>query len=137
MLCWDSASYLLLGQLDLVELLHVLLIVLLLQLTDEAHLLLRAVWVLLSSVLLELHRCLRIQCCHYLLSGYSKMNENGNTGKQQEVRQIYSEIFIFGPSVSTGLTLVFCLTINVEIKSDLEKKPIDINTKGEGCLYIK
>lgn len=60
MLCWDSASYLLLGQLDLVELLHVLLIVLLLQLTDEAHLLLRAVWVLLSSILLELHRCLRI-----------------------------------------------------------------------------
>lgn len=60
MLCWDSGSYLLLGQLDLVELLHVLLIVLLLQLTDEAHLLLRAVWVLLSSILLELHRCLRI-----------------------------------------------------------------------------
>lgn len=60
LLCWDSASYLLLGQLDLVELLHVLLIVLLLQLTDEAHLLLRAVWVLLSSILLELHRCLRI-----------------------------------------------------------------------------
>lgn len=60
MLCWDSASYLLLGQLDLVELLHVLLIVLLLQLTDEAHLLLRAVWVLLSSILLELHCCLRI-----------------------------------------------------------------------------
>lgn len=50
------------------------------------------------------------------------MNDNGNTGKQQEVRQICSEIFIFGPSVSTGLTLVFGLTKYVEIKSDLKKK---------------
>lgn len=63
------ASYLLLGQLNLVELLHVLLVVLLLELADEAQLLLWAVWVLLSSILLELHRCLRIQCRHYLLSG--------------------------------------------------------------------
>lgn len=61
--------YLLLGQLDLVELLHVLLVVLLLELTDEAQLLLWAVWVLLSSILLELHCRLRIQCRHYLLSG--------------------------------------------------------------------
>lgn len=60
-------SHLLLGQLDLVELLHVLLIVLLLKLPDEAHLLLWAVWVLLSRVLLELHGCLCIQSCHYLL----------------------------------------------------------------------
>lgn len=56
------------------------------------------------------------------MSGYIKMNDNGNTGKQQEVRQICSEIFIFGPSVSTGLTLVFGLTKYVEIKSDLKKK---------------
>lgn len=61
--------YLLLGQLDLVELLHVLLVVLLLELTDEAQLLLRAVGVLLSSVLLELHRRLSIQRRHNLLSG--------------------------------------------------------------------
>lgn len=68
------------------------------------------------------------------------MNDNGNTGKQQEVRQICSEIFIFGPSVSTGLTLVFGLTKYVEIKSDLKKKKkkhTDLNTKGEECLYIK
>ncbi|TNN68642.1 hypothetical protein EYF80_021156 [Liparis tanakae] len=42
-------------KLDLVELLHVLLVVLLLELTDEAQLLLGAVGVLLGSVLLELH----------------------------------------------------------------------------------
>lgn len=60
--------YLLLGQLDLVELLHVLLVVLLLELADEAQLLLWAVGVLLSSILLELNCCLGIQCCHYLLS---------------------------------------------------------------------
>lgn len=64
-----NTSYLLLGQLDLVELLHVLLVVLLLELTDEAQLLLRAVGILLGSILLELHRCLGIQCRHYLLSG--------------------------------------------------------------------
>lgn len=52
--------YLLLGQLDLIELLHVLLVVLLLELSDEAQLLLGAVGVLLSSILLELHCCLRI-----------------------------------------------------------------------------
>lgn len=63
-----NTSYLLLGQLDLVELLHVLLIVLLLELTDEAYLLLWAVGVLLGRILLELHRRLGIQCCHYLLS---------------------------------------------------------------------
>lgn len=64
---WGDGSHLLLSQLDLVELLHVLLIVLLLKLPDKAHLLLGAVWVLLSSVLLELHGCLCIQSCHYLL----------------------------------------------------------------------
>lgn len=62
-------AYLLLGQLDLVELLHVLLIVLLLELPDKAHLLLWAVRVLLSGILLELHCCLCIERCHYLLSG--------------------------------------------------------------------
>lgn len=61
--------YLLLGQLDLVELLHVLLVVLLLELSDEAQLLLGAVGVLLGSILLELHCCLSIQCRHNLLSG--------------------------------------------------------------------
>lgn len=61
--------YLLLSQLDLVELLHVLLVVLLLELSNEAQLLLWAVGVLLSGILLELHCCLRIQCRHYLLSG--------------------------------------------------------------------
>lgn len=66
--CCETASYLLLSQLDLVELLHVLLIVLLLELTDEADLLLGVVGVLLSSILLELHCRLGIQCCHYLLS---------------------------------------------------------------------
>ncbi len=67
--------YLLLGQLDLVELLHVLLVVLLLELSDETQLLLWAVGVLLSSILLELHCCLSIQRCHYLLS------ETWNTGE--------------------------------------------------------
>lgn len=69
-----AACYLLLSQLDLVELLHVLLVVLLLELSDEAQLLLWAVGVLLSSVLLKLHCCLRIQCRHYLLSGGGKQN---------------------------------------------------------------
>lgn len=80
-------SYLLLGQLDLVELLHVLLIVLLLELPDEAQLLLWAVGVLLSSVLLELHCCLRIQSCHYLLSGTGhrrRVGEEGNKGNGEE-----------------------------------------------------
>lgn len=62
-------SHLLLGQLDLIELLHVLLVVLLLELTDETQLLFWAVGVLLGSILLELHSCLGVQCCHYLLSG--------------------------------------------------------------------
>lgn len=66
---WLKAAHLLLGQLDLVELLHVLLIVLLLELPDEAQLLLWAVGVLLCGILLELHCCLRIQRCHYLLPG--------------------------------------------------------------------
>lgn len=80
-------QYLLLGQLDLVELLHVLLVVLLLKLTDEAQLLLGAVGVLLSSVLLELHCRLRIQRCHYLLSGKNnrgKVGEEGNTGNREK-----------------------------------------------------
>lgn len=55
-----QTAHLLLGQLDLVELLHVLLVVLLLKLTDEAQLLLWAVGVLLHSVLLELHRRLSV-----------------------------------------------------------------------------
>lgn len=67
LLVYGDKSHLLLSQLDLVELLHVLLVVLLLKLADEAHLLLWAVWVLLSCVLLELHGCLCIQGCHYLL----------------------------------------------------------------------
>lgn len=80
--------YLLLGQLDLVELLHVLLIVLLLELPDEAQLLLWAVGVLLSSVLLELHCCLRIQSCHYLLPGTGhsrRVGEEGNKGNGEEM----------------------------------------------------
>lgn len=66
------------------------------------------------------------------------MNDNGNTGKQQEVRQICSEIFIFGPSVSTGLTLVFGLTKYVEIKSDLKrKKAYRFKYKRRGMLIYK
>lgn len=65
------------------------------------------------------------------------MNDNGNTGKQQEVRQICSEIFIFGPSVSTGLTLVFGLTKYVEIKSDLKKKAYRFKHKRRGMLIYK
>lgn len=68
-LYWLILPYLLLGQLDLVELLHVLLIVLLLELPDEAQLLLWVVGVLLSGILLELHCCLRIERRHDLLSG--------------------------------------------------------------------
>lgn len=52
--------YLLLGELDLIELLHVLLIVLLLQLADEDLLLLVVPRVLLGGVLLELHGGLRV-----------------------------------------------------------------------------
>lgn len=73
--------YLLLSQLDLVELLHVLLIMLLLELPDEAQLLLRAVGVLLSSVLLELHGRLCIQSCHYLLPEI-KTQERGWLGRK-------------------------------------------------------
>ena len=62
-----SAAYLLLCELDLIQLLHVLLIVLLLQLADEGLLLLEVPWVLLGCVLLELHGGLRVQSCHYLL----------------------------------------------------------------------
>lgn len=72
-----AGAYLLLGQLDLVELLHVLLVVLLLQLADEAQLLLGAVGVLLGGVLLELHRCLRVQRRHYLLSGAKQRGRVG------------------------------------------------------------
>lgn len=78
-----NVYYLLLGQLDLVELLHVLLIVLLLELPDEAQLLLWIVGVLLRSVLLELHCCLRVQCCHYLLpetAHRGRVGEEGNKG---------------------------------------------------------
>lgn len=55
-----EVSYLLLGQLHLVELLHVLLVVLFLQLPDENELLFGTVRVLLRRVLLELHGCLRV-----------------------------------------------------------------------------
>lgn len=68
--------YLLLSQLDLVELLHVLLVVLLLELSDEAELLLWAVGVLLSSILLELHCRLRVQRRHYLLSAEKRTQES-------------------------------------------------------------
>lgn len=61
-----SLSHLLLSELHLIQLLHVLLIVLLLQLSNEDELLLRTVRVLLRCILLELHRCLRIQCSHDL-----------------------------------------------------------------------
>lgn len=56
----SKVSNLLLGQLHLVELLHVLLVVLFLQLPDENELLLGTVRVLLRRILLELHGCLRI-----------------------------------------------------------------------------
>lgn len=59
--------YLLLCQLHLVELLHVLLVVLLLELPDEDLLLLVVAGILLSGVLLELHGRLRVQRCHDLL----------------------------------------------------------------------
>lgn len=52
--------YLLLCELNLVQLLHVLLIVLLLQLADENLLLFVVPWVLLGCVLLELHGSLRV-----------------------------------------------------------------------------
>lgn len=48
-------AYLLLCKLDLVELLHVLLVVLLLELPDEDLLLLVVAGILLGRVLLELH----------------------------------------------------------------------------------
>lgn len=67
-----NGADLLLGQLDLVELLHVLLVVLLLELTDEAHLLFGAVGVLLGSILLELHRRLGVQGGHDLLPAKRK-----------------------------------------------------------------
>lgn len=50
-----GCAHLLLGKLDLVELLHVLLVVLLLQLADEELLLLEVARVLLRCILLELH----------------------------------------------------------------------------------
>lgn len=87
-----------LGQLDLVELLHVLLIVLLLELPNEAQLLLWAVGILLSSVLLELHCCLRVQSCHYLLpagQNAGQFGEEGNEGNGEEVmvdRGIFFEV---------------------------------------------
>lgn len=62
-----SQPYLLLCELDLVELLHVLLVVLLLQLPDEDLLLLVVAGILLGRVLLELHGRLRVQRCHDLL----------------------------------------------------------------------
>lgn len=55
-----KVSNLLLGQLHLVELLHVLLVVLFLQLPDENELLFGTVRILLCRVLLELHGRLRI-----------------------------------------------------------------------------
>lgn len=67
-----AAAYLLLGELDLVQLLHVLLIVLLLQLADQDLLLLAVARVLLGGVLLELHGRLRVQSRHYLLPGNSR-----------------------------------------------------------------
>lgn len=78
-------SHLLLSQLDLVELLHVLLVVLLLKLADQTHLLLWAVWVLLSCVLLELHGCLCIQSCHDLLPA---MRSKKKRGEELEVRMM-------------------------------------------------
>lgn len=76
---WGVCVYLLLSQLDLVELLHVLLVVLFLQLAYETQLLLRALWVLLGSILLELHRRLGIQCCHDLLSAHREGEDGVNS----------------------------------------------------------
>ena len=53
-------SYLLLCKLNLIQLLHALLIVLLLQLADENLLLLVVPWILLGCILLELHGSLRV-----------------------------------------------------------------------------
>lgn len=58
--CWGLPSYLLLCKLDLVQLLHILLIVLLLQLADENLLLFVVPRILLGCVLLELHGSLRV-----------------------------------------------------------------------------
>lgn len=75
---WDweneswALSHLLLSELHLIQLLHVLLIVLLLQLSNEDELLLGTVGVLLRCILLELHCCLRIQCSHDLLPNTSE-----------------------------------------------------------------
>lgn len=65
-------AHLLLGELDLVQLLHVLLVVLLLQLADEELLLLEVARVLLRRVLLELHGRLRVQGRHDLLPATSE-----------------------------------------------------------------
>lgn len=72
--------YLLLRELDLVQLLHVLLVVLLLQLADEDLLLLVVPRVLLGRVLLELHGRLRVQGCHYLLPGKEHMHPSDCRG---------------------------------------------------------
>lgn len=53
-------AYLLLCKLDLIQLLHILLIVLLLQLADENLLLFVVPWILLGCILLELHGSLRV-----------------------------------------------------------------------------
>ena len=56
--CW--LSYLLLCKLDLIQLLHILLIVLLLQLADENLLLFVVPWILLGCILLEPHGSLGV-----------------------------------------------------------------------------
>lgn len=51
----------------MIQLLHVLLIVLLLELSNEDLLLFIVAGILLSSILLELHGSLGVECCHDLL----------------------------------------------------------------------
>lgn len=56
---------------------------LLLELPDEAQLLLWAIGVLLSSVLLELHGRLCIQSCHYLLP---EIKNTGDRSVRKEIK---------------------------------------------------